>query len=96
MPDHDLNRGSDFRMVGVFRDETLAACDLTGWAIAAYDTTEAFAGLDVEWTDPSAGAFAATLEWDEAIPTGRLSNFRIRISKDGVDISSPQIWVNVQ
>jgi len=96
MNDLALNRGSDLKFTGVWRDEAGAALNLTGWTIAVFEPHPSAAGLVVAWTNAAAGVYEASLPWSDGTPNGRVVNFRLRISKDGEDVSSPMIYVRVQ
>ncbi len=96
MTDVEVNRGSDLKLSGVWRDEAGAALNLTGWSIAVFEPHPSAAGLSVSWVNASLGAYQAVLPWTDAMPTGRIMSFRLRISKDGEDASSPAIYVRVK
>lgn len=91
-----INRGSDLTLTGTWRDASGAAMNLTGWDIAVFDAHHSLATMAVEWVNAAAGTYTARIDWSDSIPTGRIAHFRLRISKDGDDRSSPRIWVIVQ
>jgi hypothetical protein len=93
----EINRGSDVRLAGVWRDSTGAAMDMTGWAIELFQPNfPAGASMSVIWTDAAAGEYYARMEWVDGITLGRTMNFRLRASRDGDDVSSPLIWITVK
>lgn len=91
-----INRGSDLTLTGVWRDQAGQALDLSDWAIALFEVHPSLQGPTVEWIDAAAGSYRAHIPWNDQIRTGKVASFRLRISKDGEDRSSPQIWVVVQ
>ena len=91
-----LNRGSDLTFQGSYRDSAGAALDLTGFTLAVYDAPAWATGMVLEWVDAATGTFRGTLQWSEAIPLGRRTSFRVRITSGTADYSTPQIWVNVK
>lgn len=96
MLDVELNRGSDLKLSGVWRDQDGAALNLVGWSIAVFEPHPAAVALTVSWTDASVGAYRADLPWNDGIPSGRIMSFRLRISKDGENVSSPATYVRVK
>lgn len=91
-----INRGSDLTLTGVWRDATGAAMNLTGWTIEVFEPHPYAQAMTVEWVNAATGQYRAALPWSNAMATGRIANFRLRISRDGEDRSSPQIWIVVQ
>lgn len=90
-----INRGSDLTFTGTWRDENGAAMNLTGWAIADYDTVLVIQGkLTVSWINAALGTYTVTMQWDDRI--GSSVQFRLKISSGTTDITSPLIKVDVQ
>lgn len=96
MNDIPINRGSDLTFTGTWRNENGQPVNLAGWTIAAFDAHPLAAGMTVAWVDAALGQYSATLPWSDAMPTGRIINFRLRVSLGQDDRSSPKIWVVVQ
>ena len=92
----EINRGSDLTFSGTWRDQSGAALNLTGWSIAVFDPHPSAVGLGVSWINAANGAYQASLPWSDAMPMGRIASFRLRVSKDGEDVSSPAIYVRVK
>lgn len=90
-----INRGSDLTFTGTWRDENGAAMNLTGWAIADYDTVAAAQGkITAQWVNAALGTYTVTMQWDDAM--GNSVQFRLKISNGSNDITSPQILVVIQ
>lgn len=98
MTDIPLNRGSDLAFTGVWRDATGAAVNLAGWSIEVFEPSNFPAGsaLAVSWSNAPQGAYAASLQWSDDMPTGRLMSFRLRVRNNGVELSTPMIWIVVK
>ncbi len=96
MSEITINRGSDVTLTGTWRDQTGAAMDLTGWGIGAFEPHPSLEAMTVEWVDAAIGAYRVRIGWNDQIPHGKLAGFRLRISKDGDDRSSPKIWLVVK
>ena len=64
--DIPLNKGSDLRWSGIWRDkETGAAINLTGYAVSLFDPHAFLVGkLTVTITNAVTGAFAMAMDWD--------------------------------
>lgn len=87
-----INRGSDLTFTGRWRDEAGAPIDFTDWTIEIFEgPAKLFDDLTVAWTDAAQGAYRVDLQWSNKVYSGM--GFRLRVSKDGTDISSPQITV---
>jgi hypothetical protein len=96
MSEITINRGSDLTFTGVWRDQAGAPLNLTGWQIAVFEPHPSVAAMTVEWVNAAVGSYIARLQWNDAIPSGRVANFRLRVSQGADDRSSPQIWVGVK
>ncbi len=87
-----INRGSDLTFTGTWRDQAGTAMDLSDWTIEIFEGPNKLADdLTVVWTDATQGAYRVDLQWSNKVYSGM--GFRLRVSKDGADISSPQITV---
>lgn len=91
-----INPGSDLTLTGTWRDAAGQPVDLTGWTIAVFEPHPLAAGMTVEWTNAATGQYRAQLAWNDAMPTGKIANFRLRITSGTEDRSSPQIFIGVQ
>jgi hypothetical protein len=94
----EINRGSDLRFTGTWRDETGAPMDMTGYSIAVYDATFFPPGseITVAWVDASLGQYEAELQWSDSLPLGQVLSFRLRVSLDGEDRTSPAIGISIK
>ncbi|MFO6448911.1 hypothetical protein ACLBKU_17400 [Erythrobacter sp. NE805] len=90
-----INRGSDVTLTGSWRDETGEPMDLRDWNISAFQPHPSISGMTVEWLDASTARYRVYIEWSDQIPHGKMAGFRLRISKDNAEVSSPKIWINV-
>jgi hypothetical protein len=95
MNDIPLTLGSDLTLPGVWRDEAGAAMDMTGHSISLFNAHPLLADATIDWTDAATGAFSLTCQHRDDWSVGRLMYFRIRVSLDGNDRASPEIWVNI-
>lgn len=93
-----INKGSDLRWSGVWRDKaTGAAINLTGYTVALFDAHAFLVGkLTVTITDAVTGAFALAMDWDAAMDVGDLLPFRLRfVSAGGIDTTSPEMRIEI-
>ena len=95
MSDIPLTLGSDLTFTGVWRDEAGAAMDMTGHTLALFNAHPLLADATIQWTNAATGAFSLVCQHRADWTVGRLMSFRIRASLAGVDISSPEVWVNI-
>ena len=88
-----INRGSDLTFTGTWRDESGNPVNFAGWTIEIFEgpRNSLVDDLTVVWTDASQGAYRVDLQWSNKVYNGMA--FRLRVSKDGTDVSSPAITV---
>ena len=92
-----INRGSDLNLQLRFEDGEGDPIDLTGYTVAAFEAHAKLAPhLTLTISNAAYGEVIGRIEWSDAMPTGNIMSFRVRVSKDGSDISSPLIMVPVQ
>ncbi len=97
MTDFTINRGSDLRARMTFADAAGAPVDLTGYTVAIYEPHPAIADhLSAQITDAAAGEVTLTMQWADAMPTGRIMHFRVRVTAGGDDVSTQRFWVVVE
>lgn len=97
MTDFTINRGSDLRATMNFSDATGAPVDLTGYTVAIYEPHPAIADhLSAQIIDAAAGEVTLTTQWADAMPTGRIMHFRVRVTAGEDDVSTQRFWVVVK
>lgn len=97
MTEFTINRGSDLRATMTFADAAGAPVDLTGYTVAIYEPHPAIADhLTAQITDAAAGKVTLTMQWADAMPTGRIMHFRVRVTAGEDDVSTQRFWVVVE
>ena len=91
----NLNLGSDLSFTGVWKDENGAAMNMTGYSISLFNAHPMLANAVIVWTDAATGAFSLVCQHRADWFIGRVMSFRIRVSLGALDISSPEVWVNL-
>lgn len=97
MTDFTINRGSDLRATMNFSDATGAPVDLTGYTVAIYEPHPAIADhLTAQITDAVAGEVTLAMQWADTMLSGRVMNFRVRVTAGEDDVSTQRFWVVVE
>lgn len=85
-----LNKGSDFRATLTYN-----GVDLSDYEVAIYDATSGVA-FDATLTDAPNGVVTVTGEWSEDYFSLNSYWFRVKITLDGYDLTTPRIIVRLQ
>lgn len=92
-----INRGSDLTFETVWTDAAGEPLDLAGAAVAVYEPHTAISGrITLAISDATGGVISGRVEWADAMPLGRIMSFRLRLTRDGNDTSTPRIWIDVK
>lgn len=91
-----INRGSDVTLTGTWRGQNGQPLNLEGWSIDAFEPHPSLAEMVVEWVNAALGQYRVRIDWSSDIPHGKLANFRLIVSKDGDDRTSPRITLVVK
>ena len=89
-----VNRGTDLAFSFNWPNGAGGNANLTGFTVAGFEVTPAAAAyLTLTLTNPATGLITGRLEWNDALPGGRVVNFRVRISQGANDTATNPIWV---
>lgn len=93
-----INRGSDLDFVLRWKQSTGGLpVDLTGYSVTPFEAHAALTGrLTLAISGPTQGEITGRIEWNDAMPSGRIMSFRVKLSMAGQDQTSPTIWVVVE
>jgi len=92
-----MYRGGDVSFRMIWPGDNGQPFDLTGWTVAAFEPHERLIGnIALEISDAAAGEVTGAIEWDDSYTNGAVMGFRVLLTQGEVQMSMPELVVNVK